>query len=199
MKGLEDLSAEYIERSGEPWLTQNPLCAYGHTWLLKEALEMAGKADRRAVSDALHAMDLTDGAAKYFPGGRVRFDEKGRRYLDGFAGIVTVSVGHCHPKVVAAVREQNERLQHATTIYLHPNIALFAKKLAATFPEGSGLDTVYFVNSGSEANELAVLMARAFTGAYDVVALRNAYHGGSQVAMALTAHNPASRKNGRKP
>src|SRR5690606_9093212 len=57
VKGLEDLSREYIERSGEPWLTQNPLCAYGHTWLLKEALETAGKADRRAVSDALHAMD----------------------------------------------------------------------------------------------------------------------------------------------
>jgi alanine-glyoxylate transaminase / (R)-3-amino-2-methylpropionate-pyruvate transaminase len=117
------------------------------------------------------------------------FDEKGRRYLDAFAGIVSVSVGHCHPKVLDAVREQNERLQHATTIYLHPNIAQFAKKLASTFPKNSKLGVSYFVNSGSEANELAVLMARAFTNNYDVIALRNAYHGGSQVAMGLTAHS----------
>ena len=63
------------------------------------------------------------------------FDHTGKRYLDGLAGIVTVSVGHCHPKVVAAINEQNERLQHATTIYLHPTIAEFGKKLASTFPK----------------------------------------------------------------
>ncbi len=115
------------------------------------------------------------------------FDETGRRYLDAFAGIVTVSVGHCHPRVVEAVREQNERLQHTTTIYLHPNAAEFAKRLASTFPKDSGLGVTYFVNSGSEANDLAVLMARAHTGAYDVVALRNAYHGTSPSAVGLTA------------
>jgi alanine-glyoxylate transaminase/(R)-3-amino-2-methylpropionate-pyruvate transaminase len=117
------------------------------------------------------------------------FDERGLRYLDAFGGIVSVSVGHCHPRVLEAVREQNERLQHTTTIYLHPNIGLFGKKLAQTMPQGSGLGVVYFVNSGSEANDLAILMARAFTGNYDVIALRNAYHGGSQGAMALTAHS----------
>ncbi|MFO0873917.1 MAG: aspartate aminotransferase family protein [Phycisphaerales bacterium] len=117
------------------------------------------------------------------------FDETGRRYLDAFAGIVSVSVGHCHPKVIAAVHAQNELLQHTTTIYLNPNVALFAKKLASTFPRGSGLDVCYFVNSGSEANDLAILMARAFTGNYDVIALRNGYHGGSQTPMALTAHS----------
>jgi alanine-glyoxylate transaminase / (R)-3-amino-2-methylpropionate-pyruvate transaminase len=117
------------------------------------------------------------------------FDEKGGRYLDAFAGIVSVSVGHCHPKVLEAVREQNERLQHTTTIYLNPNIAMFAKKLASTFPKNSGLGVSYFVNSGSEANEVAILMARAFTGNFDVIALRNGYHGGSQVAMSLTAHS----------
>jgi branched-chain amino acid transport system substrate-binding protein len=79
VKGLDELSAEYIERSGEPWLTQNPLCAYGHVWLLKEALERSGQADRTSVADALRTMDLTDGPARYFPGGRVRFDEHGRR------------------------------------------------------------------------------------------------------------------------
>ena len=58
-------------------------------------------------------------------------DETGKRYLDAFGGIVTVSVGHCHPHVVAAANRQNEMLQHSTTIYLNPNIAEYAEKLAA--------------------------------------------------------------------
>ena len=115
------------------------------------------------------------------------FDETGKRYLDGFAGIVSVSVGHCHPRVMKAVNEQNSKLQHATTIYLHPNIAKFAEKLASTLPEG--LDVVYFTNSGSEANDLAILMARACTKNFDVIALRNGYHGGTQGAMGLTSHS----------
>jgi alanine-glyoxylate transaminase/(R)-3-amino-2-methylpropionate-pyruvate transaminase len=117
------------------------------------------------------------------------FDETGRRYLDCFAGIVTVSVGHCHPKVMAAVNAQNALLQHATTIYLHPTIAQYAKKLASTFPKESGLSSVYFVNSGSDANDLAMLMARQHTGNYDLIALRNGYHGGSAAPMGLTAHS----------
>lgn len=115
------------------------------------------------------------------------FDEKGTRYLDAFAGIVTVSVGHCHPKVLDAMREQSERLQHATTIYLHPNIARFGKKLASTLP--GDLNVTYFVNSGSDANDLAIQMARIKTGAYDVIALRNAYHGTSPTTVGLTALN----------
>jgi branched-chain amino acid transport system substrate-binding protein len=78
-KGQEEITAEYIERSGEPWLTQNPLCAYGHIWILKTALEQAGRADRAAVAEAIRTMDITDGAARFFPGNRVRFDEFGRR------------------------------------------------------------------------------------------------------------------------
>ncbi len=117
------------------------------------------------------------------------FDETGRRYLDCFGGIVTVSIGHCHPKVMAAVNAQNALLQHTTTIYLHPTIAQYAKRLASTFPKESGLSSVYFVNSGSDANDLAILMARAFTGNHDVIALRNAYHGGTATPMALTAHH----------
>jgi branched-chain amino acid transport system substrate-binding protein len=79
VRGQEDLSREFIERSGEPWLTQNPLCAYGHVWILKTALEMAGRADRGAVTEAMRTMDITDGPARFFPGGRIRFDEHGRR------------------------------------------------------------------------------------------------------------------------
>jgi alanine-glyoxylate transaminase/(R)-3-amino-2-methylpropionate-pyruvate transaminase len=119
--------------------------------------------------------------------GQWLFDEKGRRYLDGFGGIVTVSVGHCHPAVLEAVRRQNELIQHTTTIYLHPNIAQYAEALAAKMP--GDLKVCYFVNSGSEANDLAMLMARAYTGNYDFVALRNAYHGGNSSGMALTAHS----------
>src|SRR5450432_2693551 len=59
------------------------------------------------------------------------WDDTGKRYLDGLGGIVTVSVGHCHPHVVAAARAQNETLQHSTTIYLQPKIVEFAEKLAS--------------------------------------------------------------------
>jgi alanine-glyoxylate transaminase/(R)-3-amino-2-methylpropionate-pyruvate transaminase len=115
------------------------------------------------------------------------FDETGRRYLDFFAGIVTVSCGHCHPKVMRRVQEQVATLQHATTIYLHPNLSLLAQKLASKLPPG--LDVTYFVNSGSEANDLAVTMARLFTGNTDIIAVRNAYHGGSPSSLGLTSHH----------
>ena len=115
------------------------------------------------------------------------WDEKGRRYLDALGGIVTISVGHCHPHVVAAARKQNELLQHSTTIYLHPNIGAYAEKLASKMP--GDLKVCYFVNSGSEANDLALLMARAYTGNYDMIALRNAYHGGNSAGIGLTAHS----------
>src|ERR1700756_5553673 len=84
------------------------------------------------------------------------WDETGRQYLDGFAGIVTVSVGHCHPRIVAKVREQVGKLQHATTIYLHPTVGQFGKALAEHMPRDSGLSISYFTNSGSEANEIAL-------------------------------------------
>ena len=115
------------------------------------------------------------------------FDNTGRRYLDGIGGIVTVSVGHCHPEVTKAACEQQKKIVHTTTLYLNPEVALFAKELAAKMP--GDLKVCYFVNSGSEANDLAITMARAATGSYDIIALRNAYHGGSPGAMALTSHH----------
>ncbi|MEO5802671.1 MAG: aminotransferase class III-fold pyridoxal phosphate-dependent enzyme [Verrucomicrobiota bacterium] len=119
--------------------------------------------------------------------GQYIFDEKGKRYLDGLGGIVTISVGHCHPHVLAAGQKQMEILQHSTTIYLHPNVGEFAEKLAAKLP--GELKVCYFVNSGSEANDLALLMARLYTNNYDMIALRNAYHGGNASGMGLTAHS----------
>jgi alanine-glyoxylate transaminase/(R)-3-amino-2-methylpropionate-pyruvate transaminase len=115
------------------------------------------------------------------------WDDQGRRYLDALGGIVTISVGHCHPDVVEAARKQNELLQHSTTIYLHQNVGAYAEKLASKMP--GDLKVCYFVNSGSEANDLAMLMARAYTGNYDMIALRNAYHGGNSSGMGLTAHS----------
>jgi alanine-glyoxylate transaminase/(R)-3-amino-2-methylpropionate-pyruvate transaminase len=115
------------------------------------------------------------------------FDEKGRRYLDAIGGIVTISVGHCHPYVVQKVKEQTGLLQHTSSIYLHPSIALYAEKLAGKLP--GDLSVCYFVNSGSEANDMALLMARLYTNNYDVIALRNAYHGGGASTMQLTAHS----------
>jgi alanine-glyoxylate transaminase/(R)-3-amino-2-methylpropionate-pyruvate transaminase len=117
------------------------------------------------------------------------YDEKGKRYLDAFAGIVTVSVGHCHPYIVEKVKEQVGKLQHTTTIYLNPTIGQFGKKLAEHMPADSGLSVSYFTNSGSEANELALLMAREFTGRSEILSLRNAYHGGTSATMGLTAHS----------
>jgi branched-chain amino acid transport system substrate-binding protein len=70
---------DFKKRTGEPWLTQDSLCAYGHVWILKEAVEKAAIADRHKVADAIRAMDTGEGAAKYFAGNHIKFDEKGRR------------------------------------------------------------------------------------------------------------------------
>src|SRR5687768_4165879 len=143
-------------------------------------------ARRRYASPALFTLYrdplmIVEGRMQYL------FDETGRRYLDLFAGIVTVSCGHCHPKVTARLREQLETLQHTTTIYLHPGMPALAERLASKLPPG--LDVSYFVNSGSEANDLAITLARLYTGNTDIVALRNGYHGGSPSAMVLTSHH----------
>jgi len=124
---------------------------------------------------------IVEGSMQYL------FDHMGRRYLDFIGGIVTISVGHCHPYVLKKMKEQMERLQHITQIYLHPNIAKYAEMMAGKLPGNLGV--CYFVNSGSEANDMALLMARLYTGNYDVVTLRNAYHGGSASTMQLTSHS----------
>jgi alanine-glyoxylate transaminase/(R)-3-amino-2-methylpropionate-pyruvate transaminase len=115
------------------------------------------------------------------------FDEKGRRYLDMFAGIATVACGHCHPKIIERTKEQVDKLQHASTIYLHPGLGEMAKKLASKLPDELGV--AYFVNSGSEANDLAMTMARLYTGNNDIIALKNSYHGAISSTMGLTSHH----------
>ncbi|XP_051142833.1 alanine--glyoxylate aminotransferase 2 homolog 3, mitochondrial-like [Andrographis paniculata] len=124
-------------------------------------------------------LNLVDGKMQYL------FDEKGKRYLDAFGGIATVCCGHCHPDVVDAIVGQTKRLQHSTILYLNAAIADFAEALAAKFP--GDLKVVYFTNSGTEANELALLMARLYTGCHDVVSIRNGYHGNAAGTMGATA------------
>uniref|UniRef100_A0A2K5TVP4 Alanine--glyoxylate aminotransferase 2, mitochondrial n=1 Tax=Macaca fascicularis TaxID=9541 RepID=A0A2K5TVP4_MACFA len=112
------------------------------------------------------------------------FDAEGNRYLDFFSGIVTVSVGHCHPKVNAVAQKQLGRLWHTSTVFFHPPMHEYAEKLAALLPEP--LKVIFLVNSGSEANELAMLMARAHSNNIDIISFRGAYHGGSPYTLGLT-------------
>lgn len=118
-------------------------------------------------------------------GVRVR-DADGREYLDGFAGILTTSLGHCHPRVVEAVREQAGRLGHVSSLYVTAPMLEAARRLADLAP--GGLRRTFFSSSGTEANETAIQLARAYTGRTDVIALRGAYHGRGGGTIALTAH-----------
>lgn len=113
------------------------------------------------------------------------YDETGKRYLDLFGGIVTTSVGHSHPKVVAAAKEQLDKIIHTTVIYLNDQMIQYAQELTSKLP--GNLSVVYFVNSGSEANDLAMLMARTYTKKSQIFGLRNGYHGMSNGTMGLTA------------
>ena len=116
------------------------------------------------------------------------WDVEGRRYLDFFGGILTISVGHANPKVASRVQEQVGKLAHLSTLYPTEAIVALAEKLAQITP--GALQKSFFTSSGTEANEAAILLARMATGSYDVVALRHAYSGSSQLAKAVTAHAP---------
>ncbi len=113
------------------------------------------------------------------------WDADGNQYLDFFAGIVTVSVGHCNQQVTARIHHQLDTLQHVSTLFANEPQAALAKKIASLTPARQ-LTKSFFTNSGTEANETAILAARCYTGNTDIVALRHSYHGRSAMAMALT-------------
>jgi 4-aminobutyrate aminotransferase-like enzyme len=123
-------------------------------------------------------------------GSRV-WDADGREYLDAFGGILTTSLGHCHPRLVEAVREQLGKLGHVSTLYLTEPMLEGARRLADLAP--GALKRTFFSNSGSEAVETAIGIARAFTGRTEVIALRGAYHGRSAGAVSLTAPQLVAR------
>lgn len=113
------------------------------------------------------------------------WDADGNKYTDLLGMNLCVSVGHAHPKVVAAAMQQAQALTHCTTMFYHPTPAHLAEELAATMPKGEDW-VVHFTNSGSEAIDLAMTMARTFTGNLDLLALRTAYHGPTAAAQSVT-------------
>jgi len=119
------------------------------------------------------------------------WDSAGRRYLDFFGGILTISVGHTHPKVTQRIQQQADRFLHTSTLYPNEHIVALAEKLAEITP--GKLQKSFFTPSGTEANEAAVLVARMATGSFEVVALRHGYSGHSLLAKSLTAQAPWRR------
>lgn len=113
------------------------------------------------------------------------WDVEGKKYIDLLAMNVCISVGHSHPKVVKAAMDQAQDLTHCTTMFYHPVPAHFAQELAATMPQSEEW-VVHFTNSGSEAIDLAMVMARTFTGNLDLLALRTGYHGPTSAAQSVT-------------
>jgi 4-aminobutyrate aminotransferase len=113
-------------------------------------------------------------------------DAEGRRYLDFFGGILTTMVGYNVPEVVEAVREQAGRMVHTSTLYLIEPMIELAERIAAL----SGIPDakVFFTNSGTEANEAALLLATTARRSNQVLALRNSYHGRSYAAMGITGN-----------
>ena len=113
------------------------------------------------------------------------YGEDGRRYLDFTAGIGVVSTGHCHPRVVAAAQEQVGRLIHGQyTTVMHRPLLELTERLARVLPEG--LDSLFFANSGSEAVEAALRLARQATGRPNIIAFHGGFHGRTVAAATMT-------------
>ncbi|MCK5439997.1 MAG: aminotransferase class III-fold pyridoxal phosphate-dependent enzyme, partial [Gemmatimonadetes bacterium] len=153
-------------------------------------------ANRAAEINAVHDRYLWDAVIRYYETplplargrGQFLYDYDGNEYLDFFGGILTVSVGHCHPTVTQAIQQQAETLVHASTLYPTGPIVELAEKIASLTP--GDLSKTFFTNSGTEADETAIMLAKAATGNQAVIALRHAYAGRSMLAVTLTAHAP---------
>ena len=113
------------------------------------------------------------------------WDEKGNRYLDCLSQNLTISIGYNNPVVTRAVVKQAQTLQHCTTMFFHPMPAHFAEELTRTMPAGEEW-TVHLMNSGAEAIDMAILLARSYTGNIDLVSLTNSYHGATFGAQSVT-------------
>lgn len=149
--------------------------------------------DQSVVTPAIYR--YTDGA--YARGeGIYLFDFEGRRYFDMVAGIATMSVGHCHPRVVAAITDQAQTLIHgaAHVGYMQPYVDILEKVLSlapSPLDQGKGV----LLNSGSEAVEAAIKLARAVTGRSMVLAFMESFHGRPMGALALTASSSGYRRH----
>jgi len=114
------------------------------------------------------------------------WDIDGKQYLDFFGGVLTVSVGHCNDEITQRTIEQLQTAQHTSTLYVNEIMVKVAEKVAQLTP--GRLQKCYFTNSGSEANETAILAARMYTGNKDIIAMRHAYSGRTTTTMSVTAH-----------
>lgn len=112
------------------------------------------------------------------------FDEDGREWLDAYGGHAVASTGHCHPHVVQAIGQQAATLLFYSTAVPHPNRERLADRLAALCPDP--LSRVFFCNSGAEANENALGLARRHTGRQTIVSLRGGWHGRTAATLAIT-------------
>src|SRR5947209_8940040 len=109
--------------------------------------------------------------------GNYVWDDQGRKYLDAFGGVLTVSVGHANPKVVNAIVDQVKKINHTSTLYANAPQSNLAEKLASISP--GNLKKSFFTSSGTEANETAMMAARHATGRMELVVLRHSYSGRS--------------------
>ncbi len=119
--------------------------------------------------------------------GKHVWDADGNRYLDFFGGILTVGLGHCHPEVNHAIRQQVDTLQHVSTLFPTQPMVEAAERLARLAP--GDCDKTFFTNSGTEANEMAILLAELHTGRSELIALRHGYTGRSRLAMGATGQS----------
>src|ERR1051326_9076295 len=127
--------------------------------------------------------------------GRTVVDEDGKNYLDCFSGISVVNAGHNHPKILAAAREQMEKLVHCCSYVYHvPVVGRLAEKLAAIAP--GGLTKSFFANSGAEANEGAIRLAKQATGRREIVALGFGFHGRTIGTLSVTGNQARKKANG---
>ena len=126
-------------------------------------------------------------------------DCDGKRYLDFFGGILTVSIGHCDPRVNEPLKAQIDRLGHVSSLYPTLPTVQLAETLARITP--GRLQKSIFQGSGTDADDSAVVLAQVYTGAQEVIALRHGYSGRSLLAQSLTGHAPwraePSAGNGR--
>jgi 4-aminobutyrate aminotransferase-like enzyme len=148
-------------------MTQNESLLEARQRLLGRNLSIAYK----------HPLKIVRGEMQYL------YDDAGRRYLDAYNNVA--HVGHCHPKVVAAGQQQMQLL-NTNTRYLSDLIVRYADSVTATLP--ASLSVCFFVNSGSEANELAIRLARAHTKARDMIVLDHAYHGNTTTLIDLSPY-----------
>ncbi|MBI4481886.1 MAG: aspartate aminotransferase family protein [Acidobacteria bacterium] len=112
------------------------------------------------------------------------YNERGRRFLDFYGGHAVASVGHCHPRVVEAIRRQSGQLLFYSNVAYSPARAEAVQELFSVLPEG--FRKVFLVNSGSEANENALKMAWQFTGRRQIISFENSFHGRTLGSLSIT-------------